>query len=93
MNDDLQDCIATAKKARDALLEGKMSVKEANAVTGANHTIISAYALDLRERMFFAEQQGRRIAGIGERIEETTFGPQAGSPNSHPQAQKTSLYA
>ena len=59
MNNDLQDCITTAKKARDALLEGKMSVKEANGVTAANHTIISAYAYDLRERMFLAEEEGR----------------------------------
>jgi hypothetical protein len=56
MNDDLLECITTLKRARDELLARTMSVREANAVSAANHAIISAYALDLRERIFIGEQ-------------------------------------
>lgn len=55
MHDDLASCIQTARASRDQLLDGKLSVAEANAITGANHIIISAHALDLRERMFLAD--------------------------------------
>ena len=65
MNQDLKDCIATAKIARQALVDRQMSVKEANAITAANHTIISAYALDLRERMFASEIEGRTAKSAG----------------------------
>lgn len=55
MNNDLHEVIATSKAARDRLLDGSLSVKEANGVAAHNHNIIGSYALDLRERMFAAE--------------------------------------
>jgi hypothetical protein len=66
MHDDLKECIATAKLARDRLLAKELTVKEANAVTGANHIIVTAHALDLRERIFVAEnQQAPTLEGAG----------------------------
>lgn len=58
MNDDLKEVIASAKENRQAVIEGERSVKEANAINGANHQIVSVYTLDLRRRIFEAEQAG-----------------------------------
>lgn len=55
MHKNLQECIESAKKARDGVLDKSMTVKEANAISNANHGIISCHAIDLRERIFAAE--------------------------------------
>ncbi|MDE2103777.1 MAG: hypothetical protein KGL39_41450 [Patescibacteria group bacterium] len=55
MHDDLKDVIATSKAARDKLIAGDLSVKDANGIASQNHNIIGAYTLDLRERMFLSE--------------------------------------
>lgn len=36
-------------------MDKEISVKESNSVYNHNHTIITAHAVDLRERMFLAE--------------------------------------
>lgn len=59
MHKDLIECIETAKKARDGVLDKSLSVKEANAIAANNHTVTTAHLIDLRERMFAAE--GTRI--------------------------------
>jgi hypothetical protein len=59
MNDDLKEVIEKAKENREAVVSGDRSVKEANAVNNANHQIVSVYTLDLRRRMFEAEQAGQ----------------------------------
>lgn len=58
MHPDLLSCIETAKQARDGVLDKSLTVKEANAIAGNNHTIVTAHALDLRERMFLADSAG-----------------------------------
>lgn len=55
MHEDLQDAIETAKRARDGVLDKTMSVPEANAIAANNHTIVGAYTVDLRERIFIYE--------------------------------------
>ncbi|MGC8534879.1 MAG: hypothetical protein ACP5QR_05025 [Rhizomicrobium sp.] len=55
MHDDLKDVITTSKVARDKLIAGDLSVKDANGIAAQNHNIIGAYALDLRERVFLSE--------------------------------------
>ena len=64
MHADLAECIATARHVRDAVLVKTMSIKEANAVTAANHTVITAHALDLRERIFLSEIESRTAKAI-----------------------------
>lgn len=65
MHDDLRDAIETAKATRDALLKGDVDVKTANAVSNHNHTIVTAHAVSLRERIFVAESEAQiaRIEG------------------------------
>lgn len=55
MHADLIEAIETARKARDNVLDKSISVREANAVAANNHTIVTAHALTLRERIFLAE--------------------------------------
>ena len=55
MHDDLKDVVSTSKIARDKLINGDLSVKDANGIAAQNHNIIGAYALDLRERVFLSE--------------------------------------
>lgn len=62
MHDDLRGCIEAAKTARDGVIKGKMSVKEANSVASNNQTIIGAHAIDLRERIFLADAESRIAA-------------------------------
>ena len=55
MHPDLTGAIEAAKAARDGVLEKTISVKEANSVAANNQTIITAHAIDLRERIFLAD--------------------------------------
>ncbi len=64
MNTDLIDVVKTSKKARDQLIKGNISVKEANAISNKNHNVIGSYALDLRSRMFDAE-----MTSVAERVQ------------------------
>lgn len=59
MRTELNEIIETARATRGALRDGKISVKEANAIGLQNHSIISVYALDLRERMFAADEDAK----------------------------------
>lgn len=77
MNDDLQEVINSAKENRQAVINGDRTVKEANAVNGANHQIVAVYTLDLRRRMFEAEQAAQQ-----ERLEAQQTGAQLSAPNS-----------
>lgn len=72
MHDDLKSVIATARAARDALIAGTVTVKEANSIAANNHTIVAAHALDLRERIFLFETARAEPARIarGETIGE-----------------------
>lgn len=76
MHRDLEECIETARIARDRLLSGRMTVKEANSVAANNHTVISAHALDLRERIFVAETErpDARVAKLGDGMQEEDRG-------------------
>lgn len=55
MHEDLKEVIATAKAARAKLLDKEIAVKEANGIYNQNHSILTAYAIDLRNRIFLAE--------------------------------------
>lgn len=55
LHNDLDDVIATAKRYRDALFEGEIDVKKANALANHNAGIITAHATKLRERIFVAD--------------------------------------
>ncbi len=56
MHEDLKEVIETSRRARDAVLAETLSVKAANSVAAHNHAIVSAHALDLRQRIFDSEQ-------------------------------------
>lgn len=58
-DDDIREVIESAKENRKAVVEGARTVKEANTINNANHTIIAAHKLDLRKRMFEAEMAGQ----------------------------------
>ena len=76
MHEDLRDCIETARQTRKRLLAGLISVKEANAVAGQNHTVISAYAVDLRMRIFAPDEDGvRRVERLNGMIETRDLPP------------------
>lgn len=66
MHDDLKDVVKTSKDARDKLIAGDLSVKDANGIAAQNHNIIGAYALDLRDRVFLSE-----TASLVNRLEVT----------------------
>jgi hypothetical protein len=55
MHEDLKECIDMAKIARKGLIEKTMDVRRANAIASQNHAILSAHAIDLRERIFIAQ--------------------------------------
>jgi hypothetical protein len=72
MHPDLIEVIDSAKRAREYVVSGfdnndanarSLRVKEANGIAAQNHAIISAHALDLRERIFAAgfDMPERRI--------------------------------
>lgn len=56
--------IETAKQARNGVLDKSMTVKEANAVAGNNHTIVTAHRLDLSERIFLADSAETPVPGL-----------------------------
>jgi hypothetical protein len=55
MHPDLVEVIQYAKTVRERVMDKSIPVREANAVNAANHLVLSAHALHLRERMFSAE--------------------------------------
>ena len=67
MNKHLLEVIEISRLARDKLIAGELSPKEANGIAAQNHNIIGAYALDLRERIFDAEMTNLapRVGRIG----------------------------
>lgn len=70
MHDDLKEVIAVARATRDALIRKEIGVKESNSIYNHNHSIATAYAIDLRERIFIAESAGmERSLGALERRE------------------------
>lgn len=76
MHDDLKECVESAKRTRARLMAGQVSVKEANAVAGQNHTVISAYAVDLRIRIFAPDEDGvRRVERLNGMIETRDLPP------------------
>lgn len=62
MLDDLKEVIRTSQEARQSLVDRAIDVKTANAVAKLNGTIVTAHAIDLRERIFAAELSTERAA-------------------------------
>jgi len=60
MDKDLQACIDRALDTRQRLMSGEIDVKRANAESATNHQVISVHALDLRRRMFLADETAAR---------------------------------
>jgi hypothetical protein len=60
MDKDLQACIDRALDTRKRLMSGEIDVKRANAESATNHQVISIHALDLRRRMFLADETAAR---------------------------------
>jgi hypothetical protein len=61
MHTDLAECIATARAARDRVLDQSLPVQVANAVAANNATIVTAHALNLRMQLFEAERRQDNI--------------------------------
>lgn len=57
MHPDLEEIIEVSKSVRNGIADKTITVKEGNTINHANHLIISAHVLDLRERMFLQEIQ------------------------------------